>query len=104
MPLIAAVDGVALRAWQSLRTASIFPAGHCLQNSPAARESSWNSGCIQHGVVEANSSYPAKVGRTAISVIAASADEVGFEVLLKNTYLKQAVLEAKLLKIYANNF
>ena len=104
MLLIKAVDEVALGAWQSLCTAGIPPAGHCLQNSPAVWENSWNSGCTRHWVVGANSSYPAKVGRTAISVISASADEVVFEVLFKNTYLKQPVLEPKLLKIYANNF
>lgn len=56
---------------------------------------------MQYWVVGANSSHPAEVGRTVIS---ASADEVVFEVLLKNTYLKQPVLEPELLKIYANNF
>lgn len=79
----------------------ISPAGQCLQNSAAMWENSWNSGCMQYWVVGANSSHPAEVGRTVIS---ASADEVVFEVLLKNTYLKQPVLEPELLKIYANNF
>lgn len=77
--------------------ACISPVGDCLQNSPAMWENSWNSGGVRHWVGRANSSYPAKVGRTAISVISASADEVVFEVLFKNSYLKQPVLEPKLL-------
>lgn len=76
MLLVAAVDGIVLGAWQSLHRAGRSPAGHCLQNS-------WNSRRIRHWVVGANSSYPAKVGRTAVSLISASANEVVFEVLFK---------------------
>lgn len=54
-------------------------------------------------MVGASSSCPAKQGTDAIPVISDSADEVVFEGLLKNAYLKQPVLEPKLFKIYANN-
>lgn len=88
MILKTAMDGVALRAWQSLCLASTSLARNSLQNVPVVWENSCKSIWIWHWVVGANSSYPAKQGRTAIPVISASADEVVFEGLLKNAYLK----------------
>lgn len=89
MILRTAVDGAALRAWWLLCLASTSLARHSLQNVPSTWENCWNSICIWHWVLGANSTYPAKQGRTAIPVISASADEVVFEGLLKNAYLKQ---------------
>lgn len=103
MMLKRAVDGVALGAWWSHLVANTSLARHSLQNVPAVSENSWNSICIWHWIVGANSSYPAKQGRTAVPVSSASAEEVVFEGLIKNAYLNQPVLEPKLFKIYANN-
>lgn len=96
--LIAAAAGVVVGAWQSVCMAGVSAAGHRLRNSPAVWENSWNSGSIRHGVVRA------EVGRTAVFYDFCLADGVVFEVLFKNTFLNQPVLEPELLKIYANNF